>query len=160
MPEPLMADQPPAPGRVAKRQERRRGLLLGGVTPRAALGWIAAAAVVVATLGALFAFLADREAFDSFWEALWWAVVTVGTVGYGDVTPTNGAGRAVASIMILFTMAFFPILTGVVTATLIDQSQREASDEEEREARERQAELLRHLSSIEERLARLEDRAR
>ena len=57
MPEPLMADPPPAPGRVAKRQERRRGLLLG-VTPRAALGWIAAAAVVVATLGALFAFLA------------------------------------------------------------------------------------------------------
>ena len=51
----------------------------------------------------------------------------MGTVGYGDVVPTNGAGRVVAAIMILFTMAFFPILTGVVTATLIDQGQREAS---------------------------------
>lgn len=144
---------------MTTRQERRRGRLLE-VTPRAALGWIAAAAVVVATLGALLAFLIDRAAFDSFWEALWWSVVTVGTVGYGDVVPTNGAGRVVASIMILFTMAFFPILTGVVTATLIDRGQREASRAEERQAQERQAEVLRHLRSIDERLARLEDRAR
>ena len=159
MPERAIADPPPAPERVQKRQERRRGLLLG-VTPRAALAGIAVAAIAVATLGALFAFLVDREAFDSFWEALWWAIVTVGTVGYGDVTPTNGAGRVVASIMILFTMAFFPILTGVVTATLIDKNQREASSDEQRDEQERQAELLRHLTSIEERLARLEDRPR
>ena len=96
---------------------------------------------------------------DSFWEALWWAVVTVGTIGYGDVVPTNGAGRVVAAILILFTMAFFPVLTGVVTATLIDQNQREASRDEQHEDEERQAELLRHLSSIEDRLTRLEDRA-
>ena len=159
MPEPLMADPPPVPGRVKKREERRRVLLLG-VTPRAALGWIAVAAVAVATLGALVAFLVDDEAFDSFGEALWWAVVTVGTVGYGDVVPTNGAGRVVAALMILFTMAFFPILTGVVTATLIDESQREASSDEQREDEERQAELLRHLSSIEDRLTRLVERAR
>ena len=159
MPEPLMADPPPAPGRVKKRKERRRVLLLG-VTPRAALGWIAVAAVAVAMLGALFAFLVDREAFDSFGEAIWWAVVTVGTIGYGDVVPTNGAGRVVAGILILFTMAFFPVLTGVVTATLIDQGQRDAAADEQREDDERQAELLRHLSSIEDRLARLEERAR
>ncbi len=160
MPEPLMADQPSPPTRGAKRQERRRGLLLGGVTPRAALGWIAVAAVAVAMLGALLAFLLDRDAFDNFWDALWWSVVTVGTVGYGDVVPTNGAGRFVAAGLIVFTMAFFPILTGVVTATLIDQSQREASSDEQREDRERQSELIRHLSSIEERLARLEERTR
>jgi uncharacterized protein YlxW (UPF0749 family) len=62
--------------------------------------------------------------------------------------------------MILFTMAIFPILTALVTATLIDKNQREASSDAERDERERQAELLRHLTSIEERLARLEDRAR
>ena len=159
MPEPLMADPPPSAGRVKKRQERRRGLLLG-VTPRAALGWIAVAAVVVATLGAFVAFLVDRESFDSFGEALWWAVVTVGTVGYGDVTPTNGAGRGVATVLILFTMAFFPILTGAVTAALIDEGQREAATDEQREDDERQAELLRHLSSIEDRLTQLEERPR
>jgi hypothetical protein len=154
-----MADPPPAPARVKKRQERRLEILMG-VTPRAALGWIAVTAVVVATLGAFIGYLVDQEAFDTFWDALWWAVVTVGTVGYGDVTPTNGAGRVVAAILILFTMAFFPILTGIVTATLIEQHQREASSDEQREDEERQAELLRHLSSIEDRLTRLEERGR
>src|SRR5688500_6311351 len=160
MPEPLMADPSPAPAGVKRRQDRRRGLLLCGVTPRAALGWIAVSAVAVASLGALLAFLVDLEAFDTFGEALWWAVVTVGTVGYGDVTPTNAAGRGVAAVLILFTMAFFPILTGAVTATLIDQGQRDAATDEQREDDERQAELLRHLSSIEDRLTRLEERGR
>jgi voltage-gated potassium channel len=160
MPEPLMVDPPPAAGRAKKREERRRGILLAGVTPRAALGWIAVAAVVVAMLGALLAYLVDQEAFDNFGEALWWAVVTVGTVGYGDVTPTNAAGRGVAAALILFTMAFFPILTGAVTATLIDQSQRDAATDEQREDDERQDELLRHLSAIEDRLTRLEERGR
>ena len=47
MPEPLMAP-PPAPGRVNRREELRRGILLG-MTPRAAVVWIGIAAVVVAT---------------------------------------------------------------------------------------------------------------
>lgn len=148
---------PPA-GRVAKREERRRGRLLG-VTPRAALGMIVATAAAVALLGALLAYMVDGQSFDSFGQALWWAVVTVGTVGYGDVVPTNGAGRLVAAVMILFTMALFPILTGVVTATLIGQGQREASEDEKRQAEERQAQVLGHLRSLDARLARLEDRA-
>ena len=44
--------------------------------------------------------------------------------------------------MILFTMAFFPILTGVVTATLIDKAQRDVQQRRGREDEERQAELL------------------
>ena len=151
-----MSDPAPAP---ASREERRRERLLG-LTPRAALGWIAAAAAVVAALGAVLAFWLDQEAFDSLWEALWWSIVTVGTVGYGDVVPTNGAGRLVASIMIIFTMAFFPILTGALTAMLIFRGQRETSRDERREAGERQAEVVGHLRSIDDRLTRLEDRAR
>jgi voltage-gated potassium channel len=149
----------PAPGRIERREERRRRRFFG-LTPRAALGWIAVAALAVATLGALLTFLLDRGAFDSFWDALWWSVVTVGTVGYGDVVPTNGAGRIVASIMIIFTMAFFPILTGVVTAGLIDRGQSEATRSAEGKAAERQAELVRMLRSIDDRLTRLEDRGR
>lgn len=154
-----MSSASPVPPRIEHRQERRRIRLLG-LTPRAALASIAGAAVGVAALGALVAFLVDREAFGSFGEALWWSVVTVGTVGYGDVVPTNDAGRIVASALIVFTMAFFPILTGAVTATLIDESQRATSEAEELQDEGRQAELLAALRSIDERLTRLEDRAR
>jgi voltage-gated potassium channel len=151
MPELLPDGAAPPSGRA----RRRRGLLLG-VTPGAALGWIVAAAVVVSMLGAVFVFLSDRDAFDSFWDALWWSVVTVGTVGYGDVVPTNGAGRAIGAVLILFTMALFPVLTGIVTAALIDQRRREASRDEQRRAEERHAAMLRALGSIDDRLSRLE----
>lgn len=160
MPEPLAADPPSPSGRADRRRARRRGILVAGVTPRAAIGWIAVAAIVVATLGAFVGYLVDAEAFDSFGQALWWSVVTVGTVGYGDVVPTNDAGRGVASALIVFTMAFFPVLTGVVTAALIDRNRRDAATDRQREDDERQAELLRHLSAIEERLDRLEGRGR
>lgn len=122
--------------------------------------WIVATAVAVSTLGALSVFLLDPDAFDSYWDALWWSVVTVGTVGYGDVVPTNGAGRIAAAMLILFTMALFPVLTGIVTATLIDHGRREASEREQRRAAERQAEVLQRLRSIDERLSRLEHRPR
>lgn len=160
MPEPHVTDPPQPHGWAEERRRRRRGMLLGGMTPRAALGWIAVSAVVVATLGAVLGYVVDGEAFDSFGEALWWSVVTVGTVGYGDVVPTNAAGRGVASALIVFTMAFFPVLTGIVTATLIDQNRRRATTDRQREDDERQAELLRHLRAIEDRLTRLEERVR
>lgn len=142
------------------RERRRRGLLLG-LTPGAALGWIVAVAVVVSLLGAVFVFLFNGDAFDSFWDALWWSVVTVGTVGYGDVVPANAAGRAIGVVLILFTMALFPVLTGIVTASLIDRGRREASRADRARAEERHTEMLATLGSIDDRLRRLErDRPR
>ncbi|MDE2987130.1 MAG: potassium channel family protein [Chloroflexota bacterium] len=38
---------------------------------------------------------------DSFWVAVWWAVGTITTVGYGDVTPVTTSGRVLASVMML-----------------------------------------------------------
>jgi voltage-gated potassium channel len=57
---------------------------------------------------------AGPTAIHSFGDALWWAVVTVTTVGYGDKVPLTGAGRWVAT-----TLMFTGIgLVGVLTATI------------------------------------------
>ena len=82
--------------------------------------------------------------------------MTVSTVGYGDVVPDTGAGRTVASGLILFSMAFFPVLTGLVTAALVSRAQQAASATEEKDANERHRQLLEALHSLDERISRLE----
>jgi voltage-gated potassium channel len=103
------------------------------------------AAVTVVVLAAVLARLVEPTTFSSFGRALWWAVVTVGTVGYGDVVPHTPAGRTVAAGVILFSMAFIPTVTSLVVATLVNQIQRRNQESADH-----------RLDEIIERLARLE----
>lgn len=150
---------PPPPAKPAKGPGRhrpiRRSLVLG-MTPRAAIGLIIGSAVGVAVVGAALVFTVDSKAFTSFGDAIWFAIVTVGTVGYGDVVPSNMAGRIVASIVILFTMAFFPLLTGIITASLIERNQADAREDDLQDARDRHDQLIAELKAVQERLDRLE----
>jgi voltage-gated potassium channel len=123
----------------------------------AAIVYVSVAATAVAFVLALCVWLVDREAFSSFGEAIWWAIVTVSTVGYGDVIPENGAGRAVAALLIVFSMAFFPVFTGLITAALINLRDRSKEDDVERQASAHQEELVEQLRSIDDRLRRIED---
>jgi voltage-gated potassium channel len=79
-------------------------------------------------LAAFVEYLVDPK-FGSFAEALWWAIQTVSTVGYGDDVPSGTAGRIVASIVMLFGMAFVPAVTSIVVAILLDRSRREREAE-------------------------------
>merc|ERR1711959_594251 len=62
----------------------------------------------------------DGEAdTGGFGTAFYFAVVTAGTVGYGDVYPTNAGGRAVAAIMIFVTLQGFAVMTGELAAVFV-----------------------------------------
>ena len=56
---------------------------------------------------------------NSFADALWWAVVTITTVGYGDMVPISVAGRAVAVVLMLGGIAFFSGMTANLASFLI-----------------------------------------
>jgi voltage-gated potassium channel len=58
--------------------------------------------------------------FRTIPDALWWAVVTVSTVGYGDVIPITGIGKIVASIVVFMGLATTAIMTALVTKVFID----------------------------------------
>lgn len=57
-------------------------------------------------------------------DGVWWAWVTVSTVGYGDITPKTGPGRLFGGVLILIGMGLFSIITANFAAIFIKQSQK------------------------------------
>lgn len=82
------------------------------------------------------------------WDGMWWAWVTMATVGYGDVVPHTGAGRLFASLVVLFGVVLISLLTANLAAFFI------GSDVEKIEAEEKESDRL--LKDISARLARVE----
>jgi voltage-gated potassium channel len=86
--------------------------------------------------------------------ALWWAIVTVTTVGYGDRYPVTEGGRAVAAILMLVGIG----LIGVLTATVASVFIKEHTDANKEEFKKGHADLGQQLSVISDRLADVERR--
>lgn len=59
--------------------------------------------------------------FDSFFDALYWATVTLTTVGYGDLVPVTDIGRFVSMLSSLFGVAIIALPSGVITASYLDE---------------------------------------
>src|SRR5262245_65878080 len=70
-----------------------------------------------AGLGLLAGFLVtlvDRKDFPTFGTGVWWAIVTLGTVGYGDVVPHTAWGRVLGSVVIVVGVTFLAFLIAIV----------------------------------------------
>lgn len=61
---------------------------------------------------------ANNPGFSSIPQAIYWGIVTITTVGYGDVAPMTVAGKVLASIIMLTGFAIIAVPTGIVTAEL------------------------------------------
>ena len=55
---------------------------------------------------------------NSYFDAIWWTVVTSSTVGYGDVAPVTVPGKIVAMVLMLFGIGLFASISGMVVASL------------------------------------------
>jgi len=99
-------------------------------------------------------------AFETPMDGLWWAWVTVTTVGYGDLVPATTEGRIFGSFLILMGLAMFSMLTASFSVFFIEQDEREISQKEERNIARIES-LEKKLESIEKQLdltlAALED---
>ncbi|EFM2061665.1 TPA: ion transporter [Escherichia coli] len=79
-------------------------------------------AIVMIVAGAfMYAIEGASNGFNSLGTAVYWAIVTVTTVGYGDITPHTAAGRMVASVLILIGYSVIAIPTGIITAQLTSE---------------------------------------
>lgn len=62
-----------------------------------------------------------EETFHSFFDALYWATVTLTTVGYGDLCPVTDMGRVVSMLSSLFGVAIIALPSGVITASYLEE---------------------------------------
>ena len=81
---------------------------------------LATIAVVVGSAGLVAVFERDSGgSIKDFGDAIWWAMATVTTVGYGDVLPITPEGRGIAVFLMVIGIVFYSILTANVAAYFV-----------------------------------------
>lgn len=126
-----------------------RLLLRESLTARRAAAIIAGFTVVITVAGGVFERVLDHREFHTIGKGLWFALQTVTTVGYGDVTPRLRQGRIIAAVVMLAGIGFLAVITASVTATLVESSRRRFAAGAEADEAQRLAEINERLSRIE-----------
>ena len=105
---------------------------------------VAAFAVATVLLGAagVFVFEAgENRSIRNFGDALWWAIVTSTTVGYGDVSPVTTEGRLIAVLLMLTGIGVIGVFTATIAGFFFEQ-----------ESESETAQILARLEAIEKKL--------
>jgi voltage-gated potassium channel len=92
---------------------------------RRGLAYVLSGAVLLTILAAALVFVFERNGdgtIDDFGTALWWAVVTIASVGYGDAVPVTPEGRAIAVFLMILGISLFGFVTASVAAFLVEQT--------------------------------------
>jgi voltage-gated potassium channel len=88
---------------------------------------IAAVSSAITVLGALLAWLVERDSnpqFAEFGNSLWWAMVTVCTVGYGDIVPQTTAGRLVGGVLMVTGIGTIGLLASSLAGVFVRRAQK------------------------------------
>jgi voltage-gated potassium channel len=125
------------------------------VENRQVFPYLVGVTALTAVVTGLVAHLIDRRDFSTFGVGVWWAVVTLGTVGYGDVVPHTGWGRLLGGAVIVCGVTFISFLVAIVTSLFVDAGRAE----EVEASRARHDQLVGLLKTIDARLTSLEQAA-
>ena len=78
-------------------------------------------AIAYILVSALVVFNVEPDTFRTFFDAVYWAVVSLTTVGYGDLYPSTDVGRTIAMISSLMGVAVVALPSGIITAGMLDE---------------------------------------
>ena len=81
--------------------------------------------VLTASLGFLFEHEAQPDKFENIPQSIYWAVITLASVGYGDISPVTPAGRAVTIVLALIGIGIFAIPAALLSSAFSDQLHKE-----------------------------------
>ena len=77
--------------------------------------------MLAACLGYLFEHEAQPDKFENIPQSIYWAVITLASVGYGDISPVTPAGRAITIVLALLGIGIFAIPAAILSSALSDQ---------------------------------------
>ncbi|MDO5729465.1 MAG: ion channel [Actinomycetaceae bacterium] len=122
--------------------------------------YVIGSAAIITLVGALAELDVERGVpgaqITSFGEALWWAFVTITTVGYGDFAPVTPQGRLVATGMMIFGVALLGTVTATLASWLVENVKPEDEDETTPELRAIQT-LTAHVKQLEDEVKSLRE---
>ena len=87
--------------------------------------------ILVTCLGTLMFMVENGQPNTQFTDlatSVYWAIVTMTTVGYGDITPVTPLGRLLSAFVMLLGYTIIAVPTGIVTATIIDETKEKPKD--------------------------------
>ena len=134
---------------IRRRAER-------AVARRRVLPFLIGVITVPAVVTGVVARLIDRRDFHSFGDGIWWSIVTLGTVGYGDIVPHTTWGRILGSIVIVCGVTFIAFLTAIVTSLFVTVDQQEALAKVHGMSEASEEDTRTALRAIDERLAAID----
>jgi voltage-gated potassium channel len=143
----------PRPNLIERRMSR---LLREPPSVRTAAGVIVTATAIVVVGGGVLMRLLDHAEYSNVWVGMWWALQTVTTVGYGDVTPKHTSGRIVAAFVMLEGIAFLTIIIAAITSTFVARAAEERDEAEKAEEETAEQRIEARLDEVTVRLDRLE----
>jgi voltage-gated potassium channel len=143
----------PRPNPIERRMSR---ILREPPSVRTAAGVIVSATAIVVVGGGLLMWVLDHDEYPNIWVGMWWALQTVTTVGYGDVTPRNTSGRIIASFVMLEGIAFLTIIIAAITSTFVARATEEREEAEEAGEERAEQRIEAKLDELTVRLDRLE----
>src|SRR6266545_1283760 len=117
------------------------------VLRRRGLSWVLLIALALIAAALVLSFERDmpNSNIHSYPDALWWAVTTITTVGYGDRFPMSPAGRGVAVVLMIAGIAMFGVITATIAAYFVEQK----AEHEQGDLASRLDRILERLDTIE-----------
>jgi voltage-gated potassium channel len=99
------------------------------LTSYATFRFVALATVLLVVIAGAVQAEVDQKDFTTFWDGVWWAMVTVTTVGYGDLYPHTVAGRIVGIVLMLTGIGFLAVLTATIASYFVKADRQDESSE-------------------------------
>ena len=77
--------------------------------------------IIYIFVSAMLIFQLEPNLFETFFDALYWATISITTIGYGDIIPTTEVGKLITMISALMGVAVIALPSGMITAAYINE---------------------------------------